>query len=61
MAPIAIGIAPDDAVITGAVCSSPYEFQELQSGQRPSHFGDWLPHSVHEKTAAAFFAKCARL
>jgi len=23
----------------------------LQSGQRPSHFGDWLPHSVHANTA----------
>jgi hypothetical protein len=60
MAPIAIGIAPDD-VITGAACSSPNEFQELQSGQRPSHFGDWLPHSVHEKTAAVRLAKCGRL
>ena len=37
---------------TGASCSSPYEFQALQSGQRPSHFGDWAPHSLQEKTAA---------
>jgi hypothetical protein len=57
---MAIGIAPD-AVISGAVCSCPYEFQALQSGQRPSHFGDWLPHSVHEKTAAVRLAKCGRL
>jgi hypothetical protein len=60
MAPIAIGIAPDD-VITSEVCSCPKEFQALQSGQRPSHLGDWLPHSVHEKTAAVRFAKCGRL
>jgi hypothetical protein len=57
---MAIGMAPD-AVITGAICSSPYEFHELQSGQRPSHFGDWLPHSLQEKTAAAFFANVQRL
>ena len=39
---------------TAAGCSSANEFQALQSGQRPSHFGDWLPHSVQEKTAAFF-------
>ena len=53
IAAIDTGSAPD-AVRTGASCSSPYEFQALQSGQRPSHFGDWLPHSLHEKTAAFF-------
>jgi flagellar basal body L-ring protein FlgH len=49
------GTAPD-VIGTGASCSSPYEFQALHSGHRPSHFGDWLPHSLQEKTAA-FFAK----
>jgi hypothetical protein len=39
-----------------AGCSSANEFQALQSGQRPSHFGDWLPHSVQEKTGAVRFA-----
>jgi hypothetical protein len=60
MAPIAIGIAPEPVGIR-AICSCPYEFQASQSGQRPSHFGDWLPHSVHEKTAAVLLAKCSRL
>jgi len=60
MAPIAIGIV-SEVVNAGAAFSSPYEFHVLQSGQRPSHFGDWLPHSVHEKTAAVRLAKCGRL
>src|SRR5437867_580233 len=34
------------------VSSSAYEFHALQSGQRPSHFGDWLPHSTQEKRIA---------
>src|SRR5437588_755213 len=34
-----------------AISSCANEFQALQSGQRPSHFGDWLPHSVHANTA----------
>jgi hypothetical protein len=33
------------------------EFHALQSGQRPSHFGDWLPHSVQEKTTVFFGTK----
>ena len=53
---LVIGIAP-------VVCSwrepssCANEFHALQSGQRPSHFGDWLPHSEQEKTAAFFATK----
>jgi hypothetical protein len=58
MASIGIGAADalsDSGRSAGAAISSANEFQALQSGQRPSHFGDWLPHSVHEKTGALRF------
>ena len=32
----------------GIASSCAYEFQALQSGQRPSHFEAWEPHSVQE-------------
>jgi hypothetical protein len=33
------------------------EFQAPQSAQRPSHFGDWEPHSWQTKTVDGRFAK----
>jgi hypothetical protein len=50
---------PVDAGATGV--SSANEFHALQSGQRPSHLFDCPPHSVHEKTIAAFLAIDERL
>jgi hypothetical protein len=49
-----IGIGPP-ATLTAVPCattagasSCAYEFQALQSGQRPSHFDACAPHSVQE-------------
>ena len=52
IAPIGIG-APDALSAVGCAAaegasSCAYEFQALQSGQRPSHFEAWEPHSVQE-------------
>jgi hypothetical protein len=55
-----IGIGATEALIAtacdevGAMSSCAYEFHALQSGQRPSHFEAWAPHSVQEKTTAFF-------
>ena len=55
-----IGIGPPATLIAEACCaaagasSCAYEFQALQSGQRPSHFDACAPHSVQENTTAFF-------
>jgi hypothetical protein len=36
------------ALTSAGISSAAYEFQALHSGQRPSHFVAWLPHSVQE-------------
>jgi len=49
-----IGIEPPLTLIVfarGGASSWLNEFQALQSGQRPIHFGDCAPHSLQEKTA----------
>jgi hypothetical protein len=38
----------------GERCSSAKEFQELQSGHLPSHFGDWWPQFWQAKTVLTF-------
>jgi hypothetical protein len=38
----------DDFSLTADTFSSTNEFQALQSGQRPSHFGDWDPQVWQE-------------
>jgi hypothetical protein len=57
-ASIGIGDAPALIAVAGigdaGASSCAYEFHALQSGQRPSHFEAWAPHSVQEKTIVFF-------
>lgn len=58
MASIGIGALPELSAVAGigaaGASSCAYEFQALQSGQRPSHFDACAPHSVQEKTIVFF-------
>ena len=52
ISPIGIGDPAAESAVgctaAAGASSCAYEFQALQSGQRPSHFEAWAPHSVQE-------------